>query len=511
MEQVVDDIGNQLRLLTGACSSAVSLIHSDLSSRPRLIPLLSDLLYLSLTIFVGALQPCGSGAVQLHSAITYSLWRHTSYNVLSRINDLLRLSTTKLNAFPYRDVPLCWRRLYTDASILKAVVQINSFVDRYCNQDAGGERKICLDDEDAEIVKTLDMALIMAGAPGNGRQEVIVVLLAQLDSCVSEIEGTRERRSGKRKKPHASDSLLPLRPPPAPEIMHPIDRLDKSPSVERFQSHLNGANTPIIIANLVSHWPALTTRPWSSVSYLLSKTHRGRRLVPVELGKSYTTADWSQRIMTFKEFMDVHVLYNDSFSAGGGWGGYQGSGPQERPTGYLAQHTLFTQIPGLRHDIITPDYCYTTPPIPPTPSPPAQLEDPLVNAWLGPSGTISPLHTDPYSNILTQVLGRKYVRLYAPSETLKLFPRGIEGNGVDMGNTSQVDIDDEEMAGLGDERRYEEWKRASYIEGVLGAGEGLYIPVCSSYPKSVFFQLTCRYVCGLTDYANIIGWVVALC
>lgn len=414
---------------------------------------------------------------------------------------MLRLSTTKLHAFPYCDVPLCWRRLYTDASILKAVAQISALLSR--SSAELDESAICFEDKDAEIVKTLDMALIMTGAPGDDRRETFDELLDKLDRYVTNTNITRERLSGKRRKLHPESLTSPNPPPPAPEIQHAIDRRFEPLPLEQFQLHLNGANTPMIISKLISHWPALTDRPWSSASYLLSKTHGGKRLVPVELGKSYTTADWGQKIMTFGEFMNTHILNPRSNSR------FQTEGEAEEitvedgsvpsPIGYLAQHTLFSQIPSLRNDILTPDYCYTSPPPPPNIVRPAQLDGPLVNAWFGPSDTISPLHTDPYSNILTQVLGRKYIRLYAPSETPSLFPRGVDDSGVDMSNTSQVDIDDEDLAGLGDEDRYERWRKAHYVEGVLEAGEGLYIPVRSNYSQlEVFFQRTrgCRVADG---------------
>jgi hypothetical protein len=74
-----------------------------------------------------------------------------------------------------------------------------------------------------------------------------------------------------------------------------------------------------------------------------------------------------------------------------------------------------------------------------------------------------------------------------------LYPRGMEGGGVDMSNTSRVDLDEGmevlgevscwEVEGLSSERRreFEEefpgFKDARYIEGILAPGECLYLPV----------------------------------
>ena len=74
----------------------------------------------------------------------------------------------------------------------------------------------------------------------------------------------------------------------------------------------------------------------------------------------------------------------------------------------MAQHPLFQQIPELRDDISTPEYCYTG------------GVEPELNAWFGPQGTVSPLHFDAPHNLLVQIVGEKYVRLYSPTETEKV-------------------------------------------------------------------------------------------
>lgn len=240
----------------------------------------------------------------------------------------------------------------------------------------------------------------------------------------------------------------------------------------------------------------------------MEQTLGGRRLVPVEIGKSYTDEAWGQRIITFQSFMSTYMLSaqtsNQNTSPEHDEKGEET--PRASQTGYLAQHDLFAQIPSLRSDISIPDYCYTDPA--PSPhlkhiKPVSKLEDPLLNAWFGPAGTVSPLHTDPYHNMLAQVVGYKYIRLYPPEETANLYPRGVDENGVDMSNTSQVDLDEamsvmpelscwenshkddgDELVGEDLLRRRQEFEKefprfrhARYVDCVLGPGECLYLPV----------------------------------
>ena len=76
--------------------------------------------------------------------------------------------------------------------------------------------------------------------------------------------------------------------------------------------------------------------------------------------------------------------------------GGQPGGTPPRPVLYLAQHSLFRQFPALKEDILVPDYVYCDLGPPENYrqyAPPANEERLVLNAWLGPAGTVSPAHT----------------------------------------------------------------------------------------------------------------------
>lgn len=331
---------------------------------------------LLLCLFSGDLSECGTAVVTLLNR-TFTLLQTSPPQTLAVITAtaLLRLSDEKISSFPYQDVPTCWRRLYTDATLLKVIGVLR--------EDSDGDKEKLL-----EAVKDLDMALIVAGSPGELRPDHIFTLIRLAQSRLRPTSCAPSCRPTKRSKPSPSSPLVS----PAPPVHHPILTISSPPSLDEF---LNLIQTPFILSSGCSSWPALSTSPWASTSYLRSVAGPGR-VVPVEVGGDYTTSSWSQRILPFDEFLDC--LYPIESLA-------ECHEPKEKL--YLAQHDLFRQLPALERDIAIPDYVYSSPPSDlPSYTPPNNDAGFIVNAWLGPAGTCSPAHTDPYFNC------------YGPSATL---------------------------------------------------------------------------------------------
>jgi hypothetical protein len=393
------------------------------------------------------------------------------------LESLISTADEKLHVYPFKDVATCWRRLYTDSSLLKAVKQALQPPDsKAVGHDLSTYHEDLLDPYDAwldEIVRTLDMVIIMTGAPGAARHELIAELLSALESDYDQHDHADEDLEASFRFPSSSTSV---------EVRYPVQRV-VAPSFDAFERHVIEPHnqslgpTPMIITDALEHWPALKDDTWSSPKYLLSQTFSGRRLVPVETGPSYVSEGWGQKIIPFRVYLDEYLLPVTESGA-------ESATHSAKEIGYLAQHPLLTQLPSLRKDITIPDYCFLDPPGPLPVSRTGQisslqatkLEEPLINAWLGPAHTTSPLHHDPYHNFLCQAVGRKYIRLYSPLETSNVYPRGIE-DGIDMGNTSRVDIGAVVDGLNGSSDGFEKLLGARYFECILEPGEMLYIPI----------------------------------
>lgn len=214
----------------------------------------------------------------------------------------------------------------------------------------------------------------------------------------------------------------------------------KCPSIEVFRTNYFSKQKPAILRNCIDQWPALAK--WPQPTYIIRVA--GERTVPIEIGSHYTNDDWAQDLVKLKDF--IRRQFFDKTS------------PNHRIE-YLAQHNLFDQIPQLRQDIIVPEYCCVS-----------NMTDvevqPDIKAWLGPKGTVSPMHHDPKHNLLCQVFGHKRIILAAPDDTANLY---AHENDM-LANTSLIDAEHIDF------EKFPLAANVKFYTLTLYKGEMLYIP-----------------------------------
>ncbi|CAO2837242.1 unnamed protein product [Amaranthus hypochondriacus] len=351
----------------------------------------------------------------------------------------------QLHCGPWHSVMPIWRDAYSLACLHVAK-----------HHFAGGDLE--------ETLKVLDLGLIMGGS----------LLRVDIENGVDKVMAVLEERenrsdkamveNGDGKGSNCGDGLLfssidfneieVLGSLPPKSLSSKLVAKHAGLSLEAFLRDYYLLGLPVIISNSMDHWPARAR--WNSLDYL--KRVAGGRTVPVEVGKNYLCSDWKQELITFSQFLERIKSSNTSAV----------------PT-YLAQHPLFDQIKELRKDILVPDYCYA-----------GGGELRSINAWFGPSGTVTPLHHDPHHNIFAQVVGKKYVRLYAASLSEELYPH----SETMLCNSSQVDLDNV------DENAFPRVKDLEFMDCILDEGEMLYIP-----PK------WWHYVRSLTPSLSVSFWI----
>lgn len=242
----------------------------------------------------------------------------------------------------------CWHRMYTDASIIRSLVSLDASTAR-------------------DAISRLDKAIIIAGAVGQGRLDLILSLIRRIQTRFLPFDSFKQAP-----KSQAPSSKFP----PLQTFYHDIPAIVTPPSFMTFIESCR--NRPFLMRKYASSWPAINEHPWSSTGYLRSVAGPAR-IVPVEVGADYRTDDWMQEFMLWDDFLSA---LEPTF--------------ESAKVLYMAQHNLLVQFPDLNGDIIIPDYVYSCPPPPedyPQYKPPGNDEQLVINAWLGPRGTISPAHT----------------------------------------------------------------------------------------------------------------------
>jgi hypothetical protein len=326
-------------------------------------------------------------------------------------------------------------------------------------------------------LRAIDLAILRAGVDKWGA--VAAPLSRYINASASPLQPVEPNPP-----PPSVNSSPPLLPPQflinAPHA-RPIPRLDaRSLTPESFLANCMTSSTPCILTHAIDNWPALSR--WVDSDYLKKKA--GSRLIPVETyekgdeTQTYLTDSWRQEVMSLGDY--IERFFDD-----GGSSSSSSSGDDEQ-NGYLAQHQLFDQIPDLKDDIRAPQFIVPTVEDDEAPSDcdKAEADDPIVSAWFGPGGTVSPLHNDPYHNLLCQVVGRKYIRVYETSVTNRLYPR----DGP-LCNNSLINLDSPDYA------KFPLSEGAPFWQCVLEAGEVLYIP-----------RLAWHYVRGLETSFSVSWW-----
>ncbi|CAH0546362.1 unnamed protein product [Brassicogethes aeneus] len=338
---------------------------------------------------------------------------------LFEIDSVVDYLHDELNTGHWSDVPINVRRCFSVASFAKMLIMLQT----------ASEFSLELLQK---ALKCIDLGLLL-GAPLNENSDLLTDIAKYLSCKISELNNSViVFNTVKRLK--LDEDLIIYNNLNAKEINY-----EECPSMELFDKIYFKAKIPVKLKSCMKHWPASTK--WLDVNYILKIA--GDRTVPIEIGSHYVDENWSQKLMTLKDFIHKHYLSDD-----------------DGDIGYLAQHNLFEQISELKNDICIPEYCALS------------LDydnciEPDINAWFGPKGTVSPLHFDPKDNILAQVYGTKQIILFSSEDTKYLYPH--ESNL--LFNTSQVDPINPNLL------LHEEFTKATMYKCLLEPGDMLYIPL----------------------------------
>jgi len=200
-----------------------------------------------------------------------------------------------------------------------------------------------------------------------------------------------------------------------------------------------------VIRSLASQWAAV--EKWRNMDRLAWEF--GHRLVPIEIGSM--TTGMEEAVVTFRRFV---AKYMSTSTTKDYWNLEDATAAKNNHIAYLAQHPLLDQVPALSKDIDMN---------------PCRVEPTNINIWMGTGGTRTPLHFDSYDNLLVQLVGAKYVRLYEKEASPHLYVRKDKSYGG-QGNMSELDCEQEDF------ERHPLAKDCTYREVLLFPGDCLFIP-----------------------------------
>lgn len=82
-------------------------------------------------------------------------------------------------------------------------------------------------------------------------------------------------------------------------------------SAEEFYKNYRKPELPVIIKGIVREWPAATK--WKDPHYFSTTFPRAQ--VPIEVGGHYLDSHWTQKLVSFKDFIDKYITLEDRYVA----------------------------------------------------------------------------------------------------------------------------------------------------------------------------------------------------
>ena len=207
-------------------------------------------------------------------------------------------------------------------------------------------------------------------------------------------------------------------------------------SAHEFLQEFYSNNRPVIITGMLEDWPAM--KKWN-LDYF--RQHFFQREVEVQFGRE-KDANYEMNSIAHKRSMPFGEYVNLIEAAGQTNDCYMTANNDSKNREALQE---------LWQDIVQiPEYL-------------EQSEPSRGFFWLGPKGTVTPLHHDLTNNMMAQVFGRKRIRLIPVHETARLYNQRHCFTQADIAN---IDL-----------ARFPDLANVPIAECILEPGEILFLPV----------------------------------
>ena len=224
-------------------------------------------------------------------------------------------------------------------------------------------------------------------------------------------------------------------------------------SPKEFQERYYGKG-PVIFRNFVSHWDAV--KKWNDLSYFEFENLKENPNIPIEIGSSYMNEDMTTNIIPFDMYLHYLKKKEEEDEK-------KKEMEYDENMVYAAQFNFFDCFPTLEKDLKLEEVrMYTEA---------THNGEIWWKGWIGPKGTYSNLHQDPFHNLLIQIKGYKILRLFPLSDTPYLYSH--QENPL-QGNTSDIDIFFASANEIKEE--FPEFQKANGLEILLTPGDVLYLP-----------------------------------